>query len=199
MLYRKRFLLGDVVVDSAHHLLTLPDGRDVRLEPRLIRLLTRLAAAKGEPVLRDDLLVEVSSLPYAGDETLTQGISKLRQALGDTAKAPRFIKTIPRRGYALVAPVSVPEDAAPTGSVPVPAEVHAEVLPPVHAVGVQKNQSVLTILAAAILVLSGLLVWAVLAPREIVRETELILDSDMEFTEKKDQEFIEKKDLEPKP
>ncbi len=199
MLYGKRFLLGDVVVDSAHHTLTLPDGRDVRLEPRLIRLLTRLAAAKGDPVLRDDLLEEVSSLPYAGDEALTQGISKLRQALGDTAKAPRFIKTIPRRGYALVAPVAVPDDTAPLGNAPVPAETRAEVLPPVHGLGAQKNQSALTILAVAILVLSGLLVWAVLTPREIVRETELILDKDAEFIEKKDQDFIEKKDLEPTP
>ncbi len=199
MLYGKRFLLGDVLVDSAHHTLTLPDGSDVRLEPRLIRLLTRLAAAKGDPVLRDDLLAEVSSLPYAGDEALTQGISKLRQALGDTAKAPRFIKTIPRRGYALVAPVSVPEDAASLATAPVPAETSSEILPPLHAVGAQKNQSALTILAVAILVLSGLLVWVVLTPREIVRETELILDSDAEFIEKKDQDFIEKKDLEPTP
>lgn len=192
MLYEKRFLLGDVTVDGAHHTLTMQDGSEIRLEPRLIRLLARLAAAKGEPVLRDTLLAEVSSLPYTGDEALTQSISKLRQALGDTAKAPRFIKTIPRKGYALVAPVSLIGEGGGDSKVPVKADTRVEVLPPVNAVASHKNQTALTVLAVAILLLSGLLVWTAMNPREIVRETELFLEEDPEIINEGDQEFIEK-------
>jgi|GEM_PF-1070522 len=182
----QRFCLGDVLVDGSHNYLVHSDGREIRLEPRLIRLLTVLAQAGGEPVARTELLAEVSSLPYAGDEALTQAISRLRQALGDTPKAPTFIKTIPRKGYVLVMPVSLEgletKHRSDTGS---------QIM---GLTGPNSSQLLPLLMAGAILLLSGLVVWFVLFPREIVRETELILNSDQEFIEKKDQEFTEKED-----
>lgn len=177
-----------MAVDSLHHALIRPDDSEIRLEPRLIRLLTRLAAAHGEPVARELLLAEVSNLPYTGDEALTQAISKLRHALGDTAKSPQFIKTIPKRGYALIAPVGeldvdVPENG-PTFNQVGELENRDQVV----TYEPSRNQSILMILALAILVLSGLLVWIVLGKSgETVRETEIILDQG-------EQEFIEKKE-----
>ncbi|WP_262692855.1 winged helix-turn-helix domain-containing protein [Kordiimonas aestuarii] len=73
-----RKLIGEVVFDPNGNRLLV--GRETRpLEPRLVRLLEELCAVGGEPVTREALLEAVSSLPYAGDEALTQAISKLRQ------------------------------------------------------------------------------------------------------------------------
>jgi len=48
------------------------------------------------------LLSEISDHAYVSDESLTQAISKIRQIFGDTSRQPKFIKTIPRKGYVLL-------------------------------------------------------------------------------------------------
>ncbi|WP_286829992.1 MULTISPECIES: winged helix-turn-helix domain-containing protein [Kordiimonas] len=166
----RKIRIGDVVLDRMHHQLCV--GIEVRtIEPRLVRLLDELCAVPGDPVSRDTLLSAVSNLPYAGDEALTQAISKLRQALGDDPKAPRYIKTIPRRGYALIAPVTPFEEA------------QLEMAP-------QRNKGLFWMVGGALL--AGLLTWAYF---EFVALREI----EIEFTEQGDQEFIEKKDMEPTP
>lgn len=102
--------IGEIVLDRGRHQIHR-DGVVRAIEPRLVRLLEALCREPGATVLRDKLLEEVSSLPYAGDEALTQAMSKLRQALGDSSRDPRYIKTISRKGYVLVADVEAIEDA----------------------------------------------------------------------------------------
>lgn len=161
---RVKKLIGDIIFDPAGNQLTVQG--DVRLlEPRLARLLEKLCAAGGEPVGRDVLLAAVSTLPHATDDVLTQAMSKLRQILGDDPKTPRFIKTVPRRGYALIAPV------ADYVSTPKVAPSAPNKLPWMVAIGA---------LALA------LLIFAYTAYRFSTREIEI------EFHEKADQEFIEK-------
>ena len=181
--------IGAVIFDPAGNQL-LAGGKATPLEPRLVRLLEELCAAGGEPVSRETLLSKVSTLPYAGDEALTQAISKLRQALGDTPKGPRYIKTIPRKGYALVAPVTALE-GTPLQTTPLQT-THSTAVVGVRA---SHNHLTLLLLAGAVLLLSALVIWLQLFPSETVRETELILDGDQEFTKKDDWEFIEKKDI----
>lgn len=107
----KQIQVGAVTLDLTKNQL-IAQGETHQLEPRLIRVLLVLCCHAGEVVSRDALLSAVSDLPYAGDESLTQAISKLRSVLGDNPKAPDYIKTIPRKGYMLLPSAQAIEPAS---------------------------------------------------------------------------------------
>lgn len=90
----------------------------VRLEPKSIEVLLALAARPGVVLTRDELLAAAWPGVIVGDDALTQAVIKLRRALGDTAREPRYIETIAKRGYRLVAEV-VRGDASPAARAPV--------------------------------------------------------------------------------
>lgn len=96
-----KFLLENVKVDTIKNTICKND-EDVSVEPRLIRVLVKLAENQGEVISRDELLKEISDNAIIGDESLTQAISKIRQYLGDTPSKPQFIKTVPKKGYVLL-------------------------------------------------------------------------------------------------
>lgn len=98
--------VGDWAVDPAAHALAREGHEALRLEPKVIEVLVHLANHPGEVVTRDELLAAVWPGVVVGDDALTQAIIKLRKALGDDARQPCFIETIPKRGYRLIAPVS---------------------------------------------------------------------------------------------
>jgi transcriptional activator of cad operon len=81
------------------------DQQTVRLEPRTMRLLVRLAETPGQVVSSRELLDTVWAGVVVGPASVYQAISQLRKLLGDTDPIPTFIATIPRKGYRLVAPV----------------------------------------------------------------------------------------------
>jgi len=93
------------------------DGHLVRLEPRVMDVLVYLAAEPGEVVSKEDLLEAVWGGAYIEEGVLAQAIHSLRKALGDDARQPRFIQTIPKRGYRLVAAV-MPKVAARVPTTP---------------------------------------------------------------------------------
>ncbi|HZP67293.1 MAG TPA: winged helix-turn-helix domain-containing protein [Rudaea sp.] len=100
-------------------------GGEQRLEPKVMDLLWLLAAEAGRVVGRERIMAALWPGVIVGEDSLARTISKLRQALGDDAKAPRYIETIAKRGYRLLADVmSVDTD------VQVPASRPA-MLPPV--------------------------------------------------------------------
>ncbi|MEH6662022.1 MAG: winged helix-turn-helix domain-containing protein [Parasphingorhabdus sp.] len=102
----RKISIGEIIVDIPKNQLVM--GKQVhQLEPRLVRVLLILCENAGEVVSREALLSAVSALPYAGDESLTQAISKLRTMLGDKPKSPKYIKTIPRQGYLLLTPAEI--------------------------------------------------------------------------------------------
>ena len=80
-------------------------GECVRLEPKAIELLVFLAQRAGEVVSREELLSALWPGVIVGDNALTQVITKLRKALGDTARKPTYIEAISKRGYRLIAAV----------------------------------------------------------------------------------------------
>lgn len=95
-------------------------GSDARLSPRAMQVLLCLAERAGEVVSREDFSERVWHPSIVTDDALTRCVSELRRRLGDRAKDPKFIETIPKRGYRLVAPIEapadVPEVAAPAGA-----------------------------------------------------------------------------------
>lgn len=80
-------------------------GHRVRLEPKTIELLVFLVQHRGEVVSREELLSALWPGVIVGDNALTQVVTKLRRALGDTAREPTYIEAISKRGYRLIAAV----------------------------------------------------------------------------------------------
>lgn len=80
-------------------------GDRVRLEPKAIELLVYLTQHAGEVVSREKLLNALWPGLIVGDNALTQVVTKLRRALGDTAREPTYIESIAKRGYRLIAAV----------------------------------------------------------------------------------------------
>ncbi len=81
-------------------------GSDIRLSPRAMEVLVYLAERAGQVVTRQDFSEHVWHPAIVTDDALTRCISELRRHLGDRAADPRFIETIPKRGYRLLAPVT---------------------------------------------------------------------------------------------
>ena len=104
-----RFKIGkDCVVDAAANQVMIKNGsgeKITRLEPRVMRVLTLLADRPGEVLTREFLIDAIWPNKFVGEEGLTQAISKLRKAFGDKARKPKFIETIPKSGYRIIADV----------------------------------------------------------------------------------------------
>lgn len=78
----------------------------VHLEPKVMEVLVALAERAESVVLREELLEKIwGSRAAVSDEPLTRCIAQLRQGLGDSSRDPRYIQTVPKRGYRLLRPV----------------------------------------------------------------------------------------------
>src|SRR6266567_279231 len=85
-------------------------GVRIKLQGQPFRILTMLLECPGEIVTRETLYEEVWSSRgtfVEFEHSLNASIAKLRQTLGDSADNPRFIETLPRRGYRFIAPIDV--------------------------------------------------------------------------------------------
>lgn len=90
-------------------------GIRVRLQTQPFKLLVALLRHPGEVVSREQLQQELwgDSTTVDFDHSLGIAINKLRDALGDSADNPRFIETLPKRGYRFIAPVMVEQPRTP--------------------------------------------------------------------------------------
>jgi TolB-like protein/DNA-binding winged helix-turn-helix (wHTH) protein/Tfp pilus assembly protein PilF len=87
-----------------------------RLEPKAMEVLVYLAAHPNEVVTREQLERDVWQGAVVGYDAVTNTVIKLRKALGDNARRPRFIATIPKLGYQLIAEVTHPGDDGDAGA-----------------------------------------------------------------------------------
>src|SRR6195256_6055478 len=83
-------------------------GARIKLQEQPFHVLKVLLDRPGEIVTRDELRSQIWSADtfVDFDNSLNTSINKLREALGDSAENPRFIETLPRRGYRFIAPMS---------------------------------------------------------------------------------------------
>ena len=95
------------------------DGAVVRLQAQPARVLVQLVAAAGDVVSRDALREAVwgTDTFVDFDRGLNFAVAQIRSALGDSAESPRYVRTLPKRGYQFIAPVERLEQAA-AGSPP---------------------------------------------------------------------------------
>ncbi|MFU8832045.1 MAG: winged helix-turn-helix domain-containing protein [Wenzhouxiangella sp.] len=110
------FRLGPWEVHPTRNLICGADGQ-VQLSPRTMEVLVYLAERAGEVVSREEFDSRVWSPAIVTDDALTRCIHDLRKALGSDPSAPRFIETIPRRGYRLAVDVQplTQSDELPAG------------------------------------------------------------------------------------
>ncbi|MEO7324883.1 MAG: winged helix-turn-helix domain-containing protein [Dokdonella sp.] len=99
------FTLGDWSVDPVLNSIAR-EGETIRLEPRTMRLLLCLAERGGGVVSADDLLDYVWPNVIVTPDSVYQAVAALRRLLGDNPKDPRYIVTVPRQGYRMVAAVN---------------------------------------------------------------------------------------------
>ena len=112
----KRLRFDRYVLDLDRGCLLL-DGSEIVLRPKTFAVLLYLVENSGRLVSKDDLFAAVWPNLAVTDDTLVQSVGELRRALGDDG--PRLIKTIPRRGYRFLAPIShviAVDDALKNGS-----------------------------------------------------------------------------------
>ena len=95
-------------------------------------VLVLLAEHSDSVVTRDEILDAVWGDADVGEQVLTRAISELRLLLGDDTRESRFIATIRKGGYQLVAPLAMAAMKNPTGMTPVEVAVSEEVLSPEH-------------------------------------------------------------------
>jgi DNA-binding winged helix-turn-helix (wHTH) protein len=121
---RLPFRLGEWTVEPMLDRITR-DGETIQLRPRAMDVLVCLAVSTKPVVSKQHLIDHVWHTEFVTDNALTHVIAELRTALGDDAKCPSYIETIPRRGYRLVTQVTL-ETATPPPSASVPARFKLE-------------------------------------------------------------------------
>lgn len=99
---------GDLVFDLEARRVLGRDG-ERRLSPKAAQVLAALAETPGHTWTRSALLDRVWPDAVVGEEVLTQAIAEVRRALGETSRSPRYLATVPKTGYRLIAPAHLLE------------------------------------------------------------------------------------------
>jgi adenylate cyclase len=111
------------------------EGARIRLQEQPARVLQELIARAGSVVTREQLIALLWPKGVVDfDASLNTVIRKLRSALGDVAETPRYIETLPRRGYRFIGALD-PDSAAALGALPTHVPVSAPGVPPGPAQG----------------------------------------------------------------
>ena len=145
-LCRGEFEIGDWSVQPALCRMSR-GGTTLRLRPQLMDLLVCLASQPGRTITRDQLFATLWSGQFVAETGLARCVAELRQALGDSAQGARFIETVPKRGYRLVAAVRPVVPAPPVTGTPSMVnegtEPRAYVVAPTPARGLGRAERVL--------------------------------------------------------
>jgi DNA-binding winged helix-turn-helix (wHTH) protein/Tfp pilus assembly protein PilF len=122
-----QYRFGPFVVDRARYRV-LRGAEALELTPKLLDLLIHLVDHAGSLVTKEQLLDALWPGANVTENALAQAVSELREALGDNAGTPHFIKTVTRRGYRFIAPVETirvgPEETTASATVRAPSETN---------------------------------------------------------------------------
>ena len=147
------------------------DGRRVRLQPQPSRLLALLLAKPGELVGREEIRLALWGRDTHVDfeRSLNFCVAKLRSALHDSAEEPRFVETVPTRGYRFIATVT----AGPEAPSQDPESETAERRAPVFVPAASRARpswivAILALTAVAAVVLLKIFVWSPAPPIVVV-------------------------------
>ncbi len=141
------------------------NGQRVRLQAQPFQLLVMLLERPGELVTREEIRQKLWSADtfVDFDHSLGTAINKIREVLNDSAAEPRYIETLPRRGYRFIATVTAvaepPQEVLPLPSLETEAEEEDHRKP--------SSRRVIWAGASVVLLLSALVAWYVLRPHPV--------------------------------
>lgn len=160
------FQFGDCQFNSQTRSLTKPDI-DIELKPKSADVLSYLLSKPNEVVTKEELLEHVWSDANVSEGSLTKTMTELRQALGDSARNPLYIKTVMKKGYIWIHPSTkietastqeTPEPQAPPAKEEVLQTQSAAKSSPIPTQAPQKKRLPLIIVAALVLFSVGYLI-----------------------------------------
>jgi len=150
-------------------------GIRLKLQDQPFQLLALLLEHPGDVVTREELRHKLWAADtfVDFDTGLNSAIKKLRDALGDSAEEPRYIETLPRRGYRFIAQVE-------NGDVPASAAVEENAAPipssePTPTPRKQRRLAVLLGVATLLIVIAAIAGWRALIARPVLNDTDVIL------------------------
>lgn len=114
---RRDFQLEDWIVQPQLNRL-IRGAETVQVQPKIMAVLICLAEEPGAVVVKEQLFKTVWAETYVTEHVLARAISVLRKIFDDSPKSPRFIETIPKVGYRLIAAVSITKDEETRQPVP---------------------------------------------------------------------------------
>src|SRR6266436_7887693 len=149
-------------------------GIKIKLHDQPFQVLAMLLEHAGELVTREQLHQKLwpSDTFVDFDVGLNSAIKRLRDALGDSAEQPRYIETLPRRGYRFIARIE--NGALPTLAI---VEKHRAPVLPVEPTPALWNKRRLVVAAgvAALLIVAAIASWRIVFARPMLTETDVIL------------------------
>jgi len=93
---------ANISIDTQNQLL-FRDNQAITLEPKVYELLLFFCRNSERLISKDELMMQVWTGSLVTDNTISRTLVKVRKALGDEAKSAKFIITIPRKGYQMLA------------------------------------------------------------------------------------------------
>ncbi|MBO9873327.1 MULTISPECIES: winged helix-turn-helix transcriptional regulator [Xanthomonas] len=115
----ERYRLGDLRIDAARQRVER-DGAVLEVGGLSFRLLHYLLQQGQRVVGFDELIAQVWAPALVNEETVTQRVRLLRQALGDASRQPRYLRSVRGQGYQLCLPVQPDADPDPAAAAPAP-------------------------------------------------------------------------------
>ncbi len=136
------YVFGDCTLDTRRYELRRV-GTRIPLRPKVFRVLVYLIEQRDRVVTRDEVLAQVWTNQYVGDETLTSCVKVARRAIGDTGRTQRVIQTVHSRGLRFVAEVTVVDGQPAPPIAPPQGQALAPTVSPPTLVGREAELSIL--------------------------------------------------------
>ena len=136
------YVFGDCTLDTRRYELRRV-GTRIPLRPKVFRVLVYLIEQRDRVVSRDEVLAQVWTNQYVGDETLTSCVKVARRAIGDTGRTQRVIQTVHSRGLRFVAEVTVVDGQPAPPIAPPQGQALAPTVSPPTLVGREAELSIL--------------------------------------------------------
>ena len=146
----------------------------LKIQDQPFQVLALLLERPGDMVTREELSQKLwpENTFVEFDTGLNSAIKKLRDVLGDSAEKPRYIETLPRRGYRFIGDVGNGELLASA-----PTVVHLAMVPPVrHKLELWRRRNLILVAGtAAFVIVAALVTWRVFLARPVLNQTDVIL------------------------
>jgi Tol biopolymer transport system component/DNA-binding winged helix-turn-helix (wHTH) protein len=142
---------SDFTIDIEQKVL-LRGGKAIPMAPKVFETLLALVENHGRILLKEELMKRLWPDTFVEESNLTFNIQQLRKSLGDNAREPLYIETIPRRGYRFIAEVK------PLATPIAPVQVRTDDKPVPRATVLTKAR-VITVLAVVGVAIAGLVYW----------------------------------------